>query len=414
MRWLIGTVWVLFLAEPAFGEGRKIRVPRDYPNIQTAINFADDGDVVIVSDGVWTGSGNKNIDFLGLAITVRSKKGPENCIIDCEGDGRGFWFHSNETEASVVDGFTITNGLVATGGGIYCSSSPTITNCIITGNREVGGGGGGLYFGHSSDATITNCIITDNRASAWGAGIYSYASSLTITNCTIANNSLGAGEGGGIQGYSSDLTITNCTISGNRAYLNNGGGLYIGGFSHVTITNCIITDNRATYDGGGIYSYASSLTITNCIITDNRGGSDGGGIWWNKSDLTITNCTISGNRARRGNGGGVYNWSLRPKIINSILWGNKPNEIEGESSVSFSDIRGGWPGEGNIDKRPRFTTGPLGDFYLSHKKAGQDRNSPCINAGLGIAKELGLKKTTTRTDGKKDKKAVDMGYHYPR
>ena len=78
---------LLVLSTSAFAE--KIKVPQDYPKIQTAINFAEDGDVIVVSDGVWKGAGNKNIDFLGLAITVRSKNGPENCIIDCEGSGRG-------------------------------------------------------------------------------------------------------------------------------------------------------------------------------------------------------------------------------------------------------------------------------------------------------------------------------------
>jgi len=103
MRVLITIIACSLITLPALADGRKIKVPKDYPNIQTAINFAEDGDTVIVDDGVWTGPNNKNLDFLGLAITVRSKNGPDNCIIDCEGEGRGFWFHENETEASVLN-----------------------------------------------------------------------------------------------------------------------------------------------------------------------------------------------------------------------------------------------------------------------------------------------------------------------
>ncbi len=82
--------------------------------------------------------------------------------------------------------------------------------------------------------------------------------------------------------------------------------------------------------------------------------------------------------------------------------------------VTYSDIQGGWCGDGNIDADPLFAVGSLGDYYLSHKQAGQDDDSPCIDGGNGRPEELGLKKTTTRTDGKKDKRRVDMGYHCPR
>jgi len=48
-------------------------------------------------------------------------------------------------------------------------------------------------------------------------------------------------------------------------------------------------------------------------------------------------------------------------------------------------------------------------------QCGQNDDSPCLDAGKGRAKKYGLKKGfTTCTVCKKDKKAVDMGYHYPR
>jgi hypothetical protein len=87
----------------------------DYLTIQEGIDAAQDGDEVVVCDGVYTGEGNKNLDFAGKAITVRSASGPENCIIDCENDGRGFYFHSGETSEAVVDGFSITKGRQAGG-----------------------------------------------------------------------------------------------------------------------------------------------------------------------------------------------------------------------------------------------------------------------------------------------------------
>ena len=117
----------------------------DFTEIQPALGAATNGDTIIVRNGTYTGAGNKNLDFHNKAITLRSKNGPDNCVIDCENNGRGF--HITETAASMVDGFSVINGgNVTDGGGIYCAnSSPTITNCTISANYA--SYGGGIYCG---------------------------------------------------------------------------------------------------------------------------------------------------------------------------------------------------------------------------------------------------------------------------
>jgi hypothetical protein len=137
----------------------------DYPTIQAAIDAAMNGDIIIVEDGRYTGFGNKDLDFGGRAITLRSTNGPDLTIIDCENNGRGFYFRTGEGFDSVVDGFTITNGNGYRGGGIRCyGAGPTINNCIFSNNygSEYGGGIGG------GNPTISNCIFKYNRTRDWG------------------------------------------------------------------------------------------------------------------------------------------------------------------------------------------------------------------------------------------------------
>jgi hypothetical protein len=167
--------------------------------IKEAIGTAVDGNTIIVKDGTYTGTGNRNINFHGKAITLRSRNGPANCIIDCQQLGTGFEFSSEEWTDSVVDGFTIINGYDEDqgkgGGGIHCAwSSPTIINCIITANKAWRGG---AIFCNSANPTITNCTITDNESLYdEGGGICCWYGSPTITNCTISRNTSPYGAAG--------------------------------------------------------------------------------------------------------------------------------------------------------------------------------------------------------------------------
>jgi len=61
-------------------------------------------------------------------------------------------------------------------------------------------------------------------------------------------------------------------------------------------------------------------------------------------------------------------------MVNCILWDDSPHEIHGTPVVTYSDIQGGWPGEGNIDAHPRFVLRTMDDYRLLW-------GSPCIDAG---------------------------------
>ena len=323
--------------------GANIYVPNEYQTIQAAIDAALDGDTVLVADGIYRGSGNKNILFNGKAITVKSENGPENCIIDCEYSGRGFNFINEEGENSVLSGFTIINGYAwlsdvgFTGGGVNCHyfSSPTITNCIITGNQaELGGGG--IYCGWDSSPSITNCIISNNISKTSGGGIEAHLrSSPTIAACIIVENIAYYSGGGIICAHGSAPNISSSTISKNITYFDEGGGISANAASP-TITNCTISLNQAKA-GGGLYFYSCPISphISNSNITGNLALS-GGGIYWEYTSPVINKCSITGNQSietsnpTSGYGGGIFcgrpnyvgQGKLAPSIVNSIISGN--------------------------------------------------------------------------------------------
>jgi hypothetical protein len=191
--------------------------------IQEGINAAVDGDTVLVLDGTYIGTDNKNLDFGGKVISVRSWNGSDTCIIDCQHDGRGFYFHSGEMADAVLDGFTITNAYLvdAHGGAVHCyGSSPTIMNCVFVGNTVEGEytRGPGVYC-ELGGLTLMNCLIAGNTAGGGGAGAFITGSNPTITGCTItANTATNRGAGLNIV-RGSNVTIANTILSGNQAPL---------------------------------------------------------------------------------------------------------------------------------------------------------------------------------------------------
>lgn len=357
--------------------------PYDFNNIQEAIDNSDSGDFIIVFPGTYTGPGNYDIDFLGKAITVRSIDPTDpyfvaQTIIDCNGTEDepfhvGFNFLNDEDANSILAGFTITN--CHGGGAIQCGSSPTIKNCVITGNSGGHEGGGITCHSSYSHPAITNCTISNNL----GSGIYCW---------------LGASP-----------VITNCTITGNtgsdRPPDTRGGGIYCYE-SNPAIINCTIIGNSAGDKGGGILCYESSPEITNCTIIGNSAGSDGGGIccYDGISNPRIVNCTITGNSAEHYGGGICLSSTSSPMSITStIIWGNadisgtglSAQVYSGKPTVWFSCIQDDNPDDNdipfgednfNIDDDPCFVQPGFwdanvwhdGDYHLL-------RASPCIETG---------------------------------
>ncbi len=180
----------------------------DFSTIWAAVNAAVNGDIIELGDGTFRGLGNRDISYLGKAITIRSRSGlPFRCVVDCQAGvlnpHQGFIFTHGEGQGAVLQGITITNACGTWGGGVAISgpaASPRIINCVFTNNQSPDSEGGGICSQSDATPTITGCLFIGNSAYDGGG--------LSITN--------GMGQTG--------PTVTGCTFYGNTA-TDEGGGV---------------------------------------------------------------------------------------------------------------------------------------------------------------------------------------------
>jgi len=216
--------------------------------IQDAIDAAQDGDIIEIRPGVYTGQGNYDLDPNGKGITICSIDPDDpnivvGTIIDPNREGRGFFFQSGEDGNCVIRGLTIQNGYGGKGGGIFCQdSSPTINNCTIRDSTAMTYGGG--IFCRGGSPQLRGCAISGNLAMG-GGGIECWFGQPVIINCLIAGNMVWGDGGGGVDCYDSgNVILRSCTIAGNLAPEGVGGGLLCLG-SNVETENSVFWDNNA-------------------------------------------------------------------------------------------------------------------------------------------------------------------------
>ncbi|MHC4086226.1 MAG: right-handed parallel beta-helix repeat-containing protein [Planctomycetota bacterium] len=273
-----------------------------YTFIQAGINYAQNGDEIEVSPGIY----NEAIDFKGKAITLRSTNPSDPCVVaETVIDGGGYYHVvqcvNGEDANTVLAGFTITGG--DANGISENPADPRFYDC-----------GGGMYNERSSP-TVKNCVFTGNRAASFGGGMYSH-----VTNQTTGGSP----------------TIINCIFRNNTA--DNGGGMCNDWYVNATMINCIFTGNQAKW-GGGMYNHdSSSPTVTNCTFANNKAG----GMFNNvSSEPNVTNCIL---------------WDNEPYQI----YDNR----DSSATVTYSNVQGYWPGVGNVNADPLFVDATNGDLRL--------------------------------------------------
>ena len=322
---------ILFLSITA--QANTIKVPEDYSEIQSAIDAAQEGDTILVAQGIY----QENIDFKGKGIVLTSY----------------FIFTKSfdDITSTIIDGSNPAN--------------PDTASCVLMYKSD-------QSFSDDSSAALIGFTLTGGTGTIWtdehGAGNYR--------------------EGGGILIQYWAPRIRFNIIKENEAYnktglASAGGGAIRCGDGNPLIENNIIVQNKGRYGAGIVFNYSGGV-IRNNVIAENFGGEDfaGSGIWIvaNRFDgkiKVVENNTIVNNSSVLA-GGGIFLWATNSVFVrNNIIWGNtapaNPQiRVQGATAeIIYNDVEGGYSGEGNIDLDPEFSGM---DYYLNS-------TSPCIDAG---------------------------------
>jgi len=363
--------------------------------------------------------------------------------------------------SAVIDGFTITGWF---SDGMYIDTgSPTIRNCIFESNDyglEIHGGSPSLVdcrfsenFAHAIHAQDCNSILTRCVFERRGFGlpgltpaIFCVRSNLKLTDCTFTENANGGIWATGtldlvrcsfvgiskmlrsIVDCFGTLTASDCVFLGNtgEAVYVTGDAEFVGcrfvGNSDTAVsasgaamkaTRCVFSGNFHSGNfhsgiGGGaaIDNMAAYMELSHCIFTGNSASAGRVGAVYDKGRVTrISHCTFAGNRGEPS----TINLNPNIELTQCIVWdGPDAVAVGSEGTVTYSNVQGGFAGEGNIDVDPCFVDPGYwdandtpddpaddvwiaGDYHLK-SQAGHwdtesgswvldDVTSPCIDAG---------------------------------
>jgi hypothetical protein len=314
---------------------------------------------------------------------------------------------------------------VRNGGAVHTrGSSPTFSDCTFFGNTVEAGSYGGAIYNQESTCRFEDCRFEQNTGLAGGAICNYESATVVLEGCLFAGNR--ANYGGAIMGRTKDSTLTavRCTFRQNSA---SGSGGALSSWSSAQVSNCVFSGNTCRIFGGAVDIRGG--TFANCLFVGNRAfdrGTRSDQTWfpgtggavshpYSMEALHFTNCTFHENCASFGSA--VYTSDGWPDFRNCILRGPasliRSDPYEQPPQVAYCNVEGGWPGAGNIDVDPAFTTPGYwadpndpnrpgdpndpntvwvdGDYHLE-SQAGRwdpttdswviaDVTSPCVDAG---------------------------------
>jgi len=339
----------------------------DFPTIQEAINAVENGDVVELTDGTYTGEGNRDVEFLGKPVTLCSQSGnAAACIIDCDGSEtdphRGFHLRDHEEPETVIRDLTVMRGWDADQGGAVWlqAASPTIIGCVF--NSCYAYYGGGIYLGDGASPHVIECHITENLG-GFGAGIFLLASASPVfEGCTIRSNEV-LYEGGGVAcRESATPEFRDCLFEQNAAPYRAGAIIIDDYCDPVAVTGCTFLTNASARGGAAVCCGVATGTFKNCTFRSNIGSTDGAAFYISCSGTAVVeNCIIAASTS----GEAIFcNSAGSAEVACTDIYGN----AGGDWVQCIADQLGI---NGNFSADPVFCDAVAGDCTLHH-------SSPCL------------------------------------
>ena len=355
-----------------------LNVPEDFATIQEAIDYASDGDTVLVAAGTYY----ENINFNGKNISLIGEDRETTIIDGSQGDDSVVVFESVSNLAS-LNGFTLTGGS---------------GHCIYPGGGCSTAGGGIILL--SSAPILTDLIITNNTCAYGGSGIYmsgSFSNQSTILNNIKLHNNYGYDNGLAMRAEEdARFIISNSEITNHIEGIQNSFNVIFmrlgvtATFNHVIIKDNGISGNSDPgdnfYGSGPLFKTepACNITFNNCLIINNHGHEDFTIYDSPGSSYTFNNCTLDNNRLAYPYPPWIIVSSSNIYLKNTIIpfdLVSIMNDAGAEISYSINMGNGTIQGngdvsylEGNLSGDPLFTNPENGDYTLQP-------TSPCIDAG---------------------------------
>ncbi|WP_199121194.1 choice-of-anchor Q domain-containing protein, partial [Pedobacter sp. ASV28] len=336
-----GNVYVKPLAA---GNGNGSSWSNATSNLQGAIN-AVGAKQIWVAEGMYQSASGTSFNMKnGVAVyggfkgldteLILAQRNSKLNVTILKGNGTRVIYNLGLNATAILDGFTITDGVLSGnasnvyGAGIYNdSSSPTISNCIISNNIVTGTGAiakGGGMANTSGSPILTNCVFMGNKTDYQGGAIYNENAVPVIRNCFFVNNeSLGTdgNSGGGAifnTGINTYNSIKNCVFYGNKASYGTAIRNSFTANKDQAIVNCTFYGNTQNTSSATLartlYSNFSTLTITNCIIWSNYGTT---AIYkQNGADPIYQYSLVQGNNVTTNNNLDASNATNAPQFVN--------------------------------------------------------------------------------------------------
>jgi hypothetical protein len=219
-----------FLPDPN-GPVFNLSTGQRFASIQTAINYAQSGQVILLSPGTY----RENLILPNTPLTLRSANAQDSAVVSLT----SLAWDKTSPVVTLSPGTALRSlqGLTITGGadGVGCSGAKLqLSSCVITGHQDCG-----IEVSDESTLGMDHCIVAGNAGTGLrstpkttGRGQIKY-SKVDLTQCTLVQNRGYGLEGDGITVassilYGNGISVGDVQIKGNNVqvtYSDVQGGL---------------------------------------------------------------------------------------------------------------------------------------------------------------------------------------------